>query len=49
MAIEKKDAKIKIKQAENKKYYLPFGKYTVELQANGKKENQPLIIKENHN
>ena len=49
MAIEKKDAKIKIKQAENKKYYLPVGKYTVELEANGKKENQPLIIKENQN
>ncbi len=45
-AIEKKDAKIKISQAENKKYYLPVGKYTVELDANGKKEMQTLTIKE---
>ena len=45
-AIEKKDIKIKISQADNKKYYLPVGKYTVELESNGKKEAQTLIIKE---
>ena len=44
--IEKKEAKIKISQAENKKYYLPVGKYTIELDANGKKETQTLTIKE---
>jgi photosystem II stability/assembly factor-like uncharacterized protein len=46
MAIEKKDTKIKITQAENKKYYLPVGKYTIELDANGKKETQTLTINE---
>jgi photosystem II stability/assembly factor-like uncharacterized protein len=45
-AIEKKDTKIKINQAENKKYYLPIGEYTIELDANGKKETQILTIKE---
>lgn len=45
-AIEKKDSKIKISQASNKKYYLPVGKYTIELEVNGKKETQTLIIKE---
>lgn len=45
-AIEKKDSKIKISQAFNKKYYLPVGKYTIELEVNGKKETQTLIIKE---
>ena len=44
--IEKKDSKTKISQANNKMYYLPVGKYTVELDANGKKETQTLIIKE---
>lgn len=46
LAIEKKDTKVKISQAENKKYYLPVGKYTIELDANGKKETQTLTIKE---
>lgn len=45
-SIEKKDTKIKINQADNKKYYLPIGKYTIELEANGKKESQILVIKE---
>lgn len=45
-AIEKKDAKIKINQAENKKYYLPVGNYVIELDSNGKKETQTLTIKE---
>ncbi len=45
-AIEKKDTKIKISQAENKKQYLPVGNYTIELETNGKKEIQTLIIKE---
>ena len=45
-AIEKKDSKIKISQAENKKQYLPVGNYTIELDANGKKETQTLLIKE---
>ena len=45
-AIEKKDTKVKISQAENKKQYLPVGKYTIELDANGKKETQTLTIKE---
>lgn len=45
-AIEKKDANTKISQASNKIYYLPVGKYTVELDANGKKETQTLIIKD---
>jgi photosystem II stability/assembly factor-like uncharacterized protein len=45
-AIEKKDSKIKISQAENKKQYLPVGNYTIELDANGKKETQMLLIKE---
>ena len=45
-AIEKKDANIKISQAENQKYYLPVGKYTIELDANGKKETQTITINE---
>ena len=45
-AIEKKNPKTKISQAENKKQYLPVGKYTIELDANGKKETQTLTIKE---
>ena len=45
-AIEKKDTKVKISQANNKKYYLPPGKYTIELDANGKKETQTFTIKE---
>ena len=44
-ALEKKDTKIKISQAENKKYYLPAGNYTIELDANGKRETQTLILK----
>jgi ligand-binding sensor domain-containing protein len=44
MAIEKKDGKIKINQSGNKKYYLPAGKYTIELENNGKKEAQFLEI-----
>lgn len=45
-AIEKKEVKVKINQAENKKYYLPVGKYSVELEVNGIKESQVLSIKE---
>ena len=45
-AIEKKDTKVKISQAENQKYYLPVGKYTIELDANGKKETQTITINE---
>ncbi|NHM02955.1 VPS10 domain-containing protein [Flavobacterium difficile] len=45
-AIEKKDSKVKINLAANSMYYLPVGKYTVELEANGKKETQTLLIKE---
>ena len=45
-AIEKKDSKIKINQSGNKKYYLPAGKYTIELENNGKKEAQNLDITE---
>ena len=44
--IEKKDSKTKINQAANKKYYLPVGKYVVELNANGKKESQSFEIKD---
>jgi ligand-binding sensor domain-containing protein len=44
--LEKKDAKIKISQAENKKYYLPVGKHTIELEVNEKKETQTLTINE---
>jgi hypothetical protein len=43
-AIEKKDSKIKINQSGNKKYYLPSGKYTIELENNGMKETQTLEI-----
>ena len=46
IAIEKKDVNMKINQAANKKYYLPVGNYVVELETNGKKETQTLIIKE---
>jgi ligand-binding sensor domain-containing protein len=46
LAIEKKDSKIKINQSSNKKYYLPAGKYTIELENNGKKETQYLDITE---
>jgi hypothetical protein len=45
-AIEKKNTKIKINQSGNKKYYLPAGKYTIELENNGKKETQSLEIVE---
>ncbi len=45
-AIEKKDSKIKINQSGNKKYYLPSGKYTIDLENNGKKETQTLVITE---
>jgi hypothetical protein len=44
LAIEKKDSKVKINQSSNKKYYLPAGKYTIELENNGKKETQYLDI-----
>ena len=44
--IEKKVSKIKINQSGNKKYYLPAGKYTIELENNGKKETQTLEILE---
>ena len=33
-AIEKSDPKIKIKEAKNKKFYLPAGKYTITVEAN---------------
>lgn len=46
LALEKKNSKIKISQASNKKYYLPIGIYTLELEANGKKVTQTLTIKE---
>lgn len=45
-AMEKKDSKIKIKLSGNKKYYLPAGKYTIELENNGKKETQSFEITE---
>ncbi|TAE65262.1 MAG: glycosyl hydrolase [Flavobacteriia bacterium] len=45
-AMEKKDSKIKIKLSDNKKYYLPAGKYTIELENNGKKETQSFEITE---
>ncbi len=38
--IEKKDGKVKISAAANSKYYLPIGKYEVEVETNGKKEKQ---------
>ena len=46
LALEKKDSKLKITPASNKKCYLPIGIYTVELEANGKKVTQTLTIKE---
>ncbi|SEP88408.1 VPS10 domain-containing protein [Flavobacterium urocaniciphilum] len=46
LALEKKDSKLKITPASNKKCYLPVGKYTIELEANGKKVTQTLTIKE---
>lgn len=46
LALEKKNSKIKISQASNKKHYLPIGIYTLELEANGKKVTQTLTIKE---
>ncbi len=47
----KKDDKVKVKllkakAGENGVFYLPAGKYTVEIELNGAKETQPLEIKE---
>jgi photosystem II stability/assembly factor-like uncharacterized protein len=45
LAIEKKNSKIKIIISGDKKYYLPVGKYTIDLEVNGKKETQLFEIK----
>ncbi|MBS1492029.1 MAG: glycosyl hydrolase [Bacteroidetes bacterium] len=42
----KNDKKIKIKLKDSGKYYLPPGKYKVELDANGTKETKEFEIKE---
>ncbi|MBS1514519.1 MAG: glycosyl hydrolase [Bacteroidetes bacterium] len=43
----KDDKKIKVKLKDSGKYYLPPGKYKVELEAAGKKETQEFEVKEN--
>lgn len=45
VAIEKKNSQVKIVSASDKKYYLPVGKYTIDLEVNGEKETQILEIK----
>lgn len=42
----KNDKKIKIKLTDSQKYYLPPGKYKVELDANGVKETKEFEVKE---
>ncbi len=42
----KKDKKIEIKEAKNKKYYLPADKYTVTVQSGDFKESESLVIEE---
>lgn len=42
----KKDAKIGIKEAENKKYYLPVGKYNVSIKLGNKEFKQTMEISE---
>lgn len=44
-AIEKADASLKIHKGENNNYYLPVGKYFVELNDGAKTVKQPFEIK----
>jgi hypothetical protein len=42
----KKDTKIQIKEADNKKFYIPFGKYSVILKSTKSEVKQVLEISE---
>ncbi len=35
--LEKEDDKVRIKKADDEEYYIPIGKYTIEVEVNGKK------------